>query len=106
MVLVVLLVVVVVVVVVVGGSRSYVMQTLRLSFHTGRVECVTCHFPRSCGTVGRIGWVWAWGVGGGIVFSGYLEVGVLVVEEKSGARRWIGGSVIGFCCISLMLAVL
>jgi len=36
-----------------GGRRVYLMRTLRLDFHIGRLECVTCQVSVSHSTVGR-----------------------------------------------------
>lgn len=76
-------------------SGVYVMETLRLDFHMGRVECVTCQVPESHCGVGAVKEGCCWGKW------------VLVV----GGRRVMGGWVDGIffdpgCCVSLRLPYL
>lgn len=66
-----------------GGRGVYVMETLRLDFHIGRVECVTCHVPaRKDGEGGVKGKEVGWGR--------WVEV--------VGWRREIVGAIWESCC--------
>ena len=67
------------------------METLRLDFHMGRVECVTCHVPCSHsreGGVKEAGWGRAAVVGGRRMIMGVgAEVSAMAYESKLLSRE-------------------